>query len=151
MKRIGVLLLLLIVGSTFVPRAKSPDSRFYLQLVRGTDDALLPSPDAQPIGPTLNHHLRSFKWKHFWEIKRKTVVLAVGSKTRQRLSPHREVEIEMAGSNNMTVSIYSDGKLVVTGKQAAAAVFYIVGGDYQDGQSWFVVVRHDKPQDPVRI
>jgi hypothetical protein len=49
----------------------------------------------------------------------------------------------------MTVSIYSDGKLALTGKQAVDAAFYIVGGDYQDGQSWFIVVRRDQPQDPV--
>jgi hypothetical protein len=151
MKRIGFLLLLLIVASTFVPRSKNADLRLYLQFVQGSDDASPPSSDARPAGPILKQRLQLFKWKHFWEIKRKSVVLEVGSKTRQRLSPHCEVEIEMAGAAEMTVSIYSDGKLAGTGKQAAAAVFYIVGGDYQDGQSWFVVVRHDQPKDPVQI
>jgi hypothetical protein len=118
-------------------------------LVRGTDKGLPPSLDARPAGLKLNQRLQLFKWKHFWEIKRKTVVLHIGGKTRQRLSPHREVEIEMVGANEMTVSIYSDGKLALTGKQAVDAAFYIVGGDYQDGQSWFIVVRRDQPQDPV--
>ena len=149
MKRIGFLLLLLIVGATFVPHAKSEDIRFYLQLVRGTDEGSPPFLEARPAGPKLNQRLQLFKWKHFWEIKRKTVVLHIGGKTRQRLSPHREVEIEMARSDEITVSIYSDGKLTETGKQAVDAVFYIVGGDYQDGQSWFIVVRRDQPQDPV--
>ena len=149
MKRIGFLLLLLIVDSTFVPHAKSEGMRLYLQLVRGTEEGLPPFLDARPAGPKLNQRLQLFKWKHFWEINRKMVVLHIGGKTRQRLNSHREVEIEMARFNELTVSIYSDGKLTETGRQAVDAVFYIVGGDNQDGQSWFIVVRRDQPLDPV--
>jgi hypothetical protein len=149
MKRIWFLLLLAVIGAIFVPHAKSQDVKFYLQLVRGTDEASPPSPGARPTGPKLNQRLQMFKWKHFWEIKRQTVVLQAGGKTRQRLSAQREVEIEMAGSNEVTVSIYLDGKLTRRGRPAVEAVFYIAGDDYPDGQSWFIVVRRDQPPGPL--
>jgi len=154
MKRIVFLLLFLsvmavVIGARFVLRAEGRDVTFYLQLVRGTDGVSPPSPDAPPVGPQLSRRLQMFRWEHYWEIKRQTVVLKPGGKTRQRLNPQREVEIEMTGPRFMTVSVYADGKLTVKSKRAVDAGFCIVGGDGKSEQSWFIVVRRDQPQDPV--
>ncbi len=47
----------------------------------------------------------------------------------------------------MSISIYADGKLTRKRKQPVTAPFYISGGDKQTNQSWFIVVRRDKPPD----
>ncbi len=90
-----------------------------------------------------------FRWKHFWEINRQTVVLKADGETRQRLNPQREVELKMTGPHDVTVSVFSDGKLTVRSRRAVDAGFCIVGGERTSEQSWFIVVRRDQPQDPV--
>jgi hypothetical protein len=46
----------------------------------------------------------------------------------------------------MTVSIYNEGKLSRRRKQAANTAFYITGGDGDNTESWFIVVRRDSPE-----
>ncbi len=64
---------------------------FYVQLIRGTEDAKPPAAGAKPAGPEVTRRLQMFKWKNYWEISRKTVAVNAGGKTRERLSPQREV------------------------------------------------------------
>jgi len=118
---------------------------FYLQLIRGTDDDKPPAPQARLAGPELSHRLQMFRWKNYWEINRGTVVLDTGGKSRQRMSEQQEVEIALTAPREMTVCIYSDGKLTRRRKQSVDTPFYIVGGNNDAAQSWFIVVRRDKP------
>ena len=120
---------------------------FYVQLIRGTDDSKPPSADAKPAGAQVTRRLQMFKWKNYWEISRKTVAVNPGGKTRQPLAPQREVEIAVGATNDMTISIYADGKLARKRKQPVTTPFYISGGDKEGNQSWFIVVRRDKPPD----
>ncbi len=120
---------------------------FYVQLIRGTEDANPPAADAKPAGAQITRRLQMFKWKNYWEISRKTVEVNPGSKIRQKLAPQREVEIAVGATNDMTISIYADGKLARKRRQPATTPFYISGGDKEANQSWFIVVRRDKPPD----
>ena len=79
-----------------------PGMTFYLQLVRGNDQDTAPTPEATPIGPNLSEKLHSvFKWKHYCELKQDLVVLKPGQRVRKRMSPEREVEIELPDSQRM--------------------------------------------------
>jgi len=118
---------------------------FYLQLIRGTEDDKPPAPEARLAGPEVSRRLQMFKWKNYWEMARRTVVLEDGGKIRQRMSPQREVSIELSAPREMTVCIYADGKLTRRRKQSLDTPFYIAGGDKDATQSWFIVVRRDKP------
>jgi len=118
---------------------------FYLQLIRGTDDAKPPAPEARLAGLKVSRRLQMFKWTHYWEVARRKVVIEPGGKTRQRMSPQREVEISFSAPREMTVCIYADGKLARRRKQSQDTPFYIAGGDKDGNQSWFIVVRRDKP------
>ena len=75
--------------------AEEEDMTFYVQLIRGTDERTPPSPEARLVGPELGRRLHVFKWKNYWEISRRTVVLKPGAKSRQRLTPQRELEISL--------------------------------------------------------
>jgi hypothetical protein len=61
------------------------------------------------------------------------------------MSPHQEVEIALTDPAEMTVCIYSNGKLTRRRKQSLDTPFYIAGGDKEEAQAWFIVVRRDKP------
>src|ERR1019366_635533 len=101
---------------------------------------------ARPIGPKLSERLHSvFKWKRYWELNRDSVVVRPGQKVRTRLSPEREVEIELVGSRRMSARIYVNGKLTRSRTQPAEGAFYVAGGDKGEAQSWFIVVRRDRP------
>ena len=145
MKRLAVLWLAMLAAAPLRARAGTAGVTFYVQLIRGTDDATPPAANAQPAGPALCRRLQMFKWKNYWEVERRTVVLDAGGKSRLRMTPHREVEIVLSTPREMVVSIYADGKLTRRGTQAVESAFYIAGGDSEPAQSWFIVVRRDKP------
>jgi hypothetical protein len=63
------------------------------------------------------------------------------------MSPEREVEIELWDSQRMAARIYFNGKLTRSRIQPAEGAFYIAGGDKGETQSWFIVVRRDRPLD----
>jgi hypothetical protein len=145
MKRSIFPLLMLLVLPCLAGGADKVGVTFYLQLIRGTDDDKPPAPEARLAGSELSRRLRMFKWKNYWELNRRTVVLGAGGKSRQRMSAKREVEIALTAPHEVTVAIYADGKLTRRRKQSVDTTFYIEGGDNNATQSWFIVVRRDKP------
>jgi hypothetical protein len=146
MIRIALVLLLLVGAPGLASSAQNDSLTFYVQLVRGTDDVAPPSREARLVGPELGKRLQVFKWKNYWEMGRRTIVLKPGGETRQRMTPHRDIDIALTSAQEMTVSIYVDGKLSRRRTQPADTAFYIAGGDHDKAQCWFIVVRRDKPQ-----
>jgi hypothetical protein len=145
MKRYSIPLLLLLALPFLAAGAGKGGATFYLQLIRATDDDKPPAPEARLAGPEVSRRLQAFKWKNYWEMARRTVVVEDGGKARQRMSAQREVEIALTAPHEMTVCIYTDGKLTRRRKQSLDTPFYIAGGDKDATQSWFLVVRRDKP------
>jgi hypothetical protein len=120
---------------------------FYIQLVQGTDADMPPATGATLIGDALNRRLQMFRWKNYWEIQRQTVELSAGAKVRRPILRKHEVEIALPTPTDMTVSIYLDGKLTRKRAQPVDTAFYIAGGDNDEkSESWFIVIRRDKPQ-----
>lgn len=147
---IRALLLIVLVAVTqgVVFAADSPTETYYIQLIRGNNDNKPPTPDAKPVGPKLSGRLLPvFKWEHYWEVKLESADVPANKSVRKRLSPEREVEIErLAGATpELAVRIFVDGKMIRETRQPAAGEFFIAGGDKEGDQSWFIVVRHDKP------
>jgi hypothetical protein len=151
MKRLLVLLAFLLLGPGCRPASDEPGLTFHLQLIRGSDQDTPPTSDAKPTGPKLRGRLHSvFKWKNYWELKRDSVVVKPGQKVRKRMSPEREVEIELWDSQRMAVRIFLNGKLTRSRTQPAEGAFDVVGGEKGQDQSWFIVVRRDAPLDPEK-
>jgi hypothetical protein len=145
MKRFILPLLLLLALPYWAPGAEKVEVTFYLQLIRGTDDDKPPALEAKLAGPEVTRRLQMFRWKKYWEINRRTVVVGTGGKSRQRMSAQREVEIALTAAHEMTVCIYADGKLTRRRTQSVDTPFYIVGGNNEAAEPWFIVVRRDKP------
>jgi hypothetical protein len=142
-----ILMLLLLTGGTRLASGAQEEAvTDGVQLIRGTDAVTPPTPEARLVGPELDHRLQMFKWRNYWEISHRAVVLKPGAKTRQRLTPQSEVEIALTTPGNMTVSIYTNGQLSRRRNQAADTAFFIAGGDHDNSECWFIVVRHDNPE-----
>ena len=160
MRRVLVVLLLagVVGGDAFaadtgtVARAEAPApsrTTFYLQLIRGNSESTAPAPGAKLIGPKLSQKLSPvFKWSNYWEIKRDSVDLEVGKSVRKKLSAEREVEVELLKTQDVAVRVIRNGKPTRETRQGAANAFVICGGDKEEDQSWFIVVRRDNPSQP---
>ncbi|HEY3855584.1 MAG TPA: hypothetical protein VGO67_14430 [Verrucomicrobiae bacterium] len=136
----------LMLGSSAVGASKDGVT-FYIQLVQGTDADMPPATGATLIGDALNRRLQMFRWKNYWEIQRQTVELSSGAKVRRHVMRNHDIEISLPTPTDMTVSIYLDGKLTRKRAQPVDTAFYIAGGDNGEKlESWFIVVRRDKPQ-----
>jgi hypothetical protein len=148
MKRLLVILAQFLIGSGCQPAMDESGLTFYLQMICGNDHDARPAPDASPIGAKLSKRLSSvWKWKHYWELKRDLAVLKPGQRVRKRMSAEREVEIELTDLRRMTARIYFNGRLTRSLHQPAQDAFYIAGGNEGQDQSWFIVVRRDRPLD----
>jgi hypothetical protein len=146
MKPMAFAVLTLLAGAHFAVSAPAEAVTFYVQLVQGTDGDTPPAAGATLVGDTLGHRLQMFRWKNYWEVKRQKVELTAGARTRRHLTRQRDVEIALTTPTNMTVCIYMDGMLTRKRAQPVNTAFYIAGGDNAEAQSWFIVVRRDKPQ-----
>ncbi len=149
MPRIFLLLLFVSLACGLARGGEPTHLTLYLQLVRGSDEAAPPTPQARLIGPKLSERLHAvFKWKNYWEIKRDSMTLKAGEKLRKRMSAEREVEAELLDSREITVRIYRNGKPTSNVRQSVEHRFIIAGGANEGGQSWFIVVRQTPPPDP---
>ena len=119
---------------------------FYAQLIRGTDREMPEHVTWKPVGPKLSKQLSpKFRWKNYWEMSRHTISVQAGKVNRVRLNPDREVEIELRGANEYEVRLFVKGHLACRSKQSMQSSMSITGGARENDESWFVVVRRDKP------
>ncbi len=135
-----------LLGVNIVSLAEGQPVVFYTQLIRGTDQDQPRQSDWQPVGPKLRNQLcPKFRWKNYWEVDRQTVQVSAGKPTRVRLSQEREIEIEMRTKDELEIRLYTAGKLVRRSRQAVESKMTIMGGGWEKAESWFIVVRRDKP------
>jgi len=119
-----VLALIAISGSAASPPEQSKS--IYLQVILGTDRTC-PQKTCREIGPKLSKKLSPvFRWKHFWEVDRRKLVLQPKKTTRVELAGDRKVEIVFARSDEVEVRLYRRNE-----------------EDTRD--SFFIVVRPDEP------
>src|SRR5947208_8413773 len=103
-----ILLGALLVLAGCQREASQPATKVYVQLIRGNNDQSPPETAARPVGLKLESKLRSvFRWQNYWEMKREEVLLDAGQKVRKRLSPEREVELELKHGGRLAVCAYS--------------------------------------------
>jgi hypothetical protein len=145
MKRLLCSLLGVWAAAT-VAAAATTNLTFHVQLIRGTESDSPPSKDSKGIGPKLAANFRRvFTWKQFWEVDYQEVHLAPGKKTKLRLSPEREVEIDLNKPGQRIVTAFSKGKLVTRAIDPLDAPMTLIGSERDAHSVWFIAVRRDKP------
>jgi hypothetical protein len=141
-----MVLLLVLMAYCNIVRAAEERVTYYVQAIRGTDSDKPPTPEAKAIGPKLSGKLSPvFRWKSYWEVHRLHVVLTKGKTERVKLPGGLEVEVARAKEDKREVRLYRNGKLTRKLTQPANKTMTIIGGMAEPDNSWFVVVRRDKP------
>jgi hypothetical protein len=143
-------LLLTAAGGTqagTVEAKAPPPTYYYVQLIRGTDQDRVQEALWKPIGPKLSSRLSPvFRWKNYWEVHREAIPVQAKKVRRYRLSDVREVEIQLINPAEIEIRLYLKGKLMEKSRQLVRTHMGIIGGDRIGDESWFVVVRRDRPQ-----
>jgi len=118
----------------------------FVQFIRGTDREC-PNGTCREIGPKLSSRLSPvFRWKHFWEIDRKKLLVQPKKVTRVELSGDRRLEIQFTRANEVEVRLYRRSGLVTHQRHRLNNQMFILGGEDESHESFFVVVRQDEPQ-----
>lgn len=120
----------------------------YVQLIHGTHEEKPQTADWKPIGPKLTEQLAPvFRWPYYYEVKRQTASIHPQKVSRIALTDDRILEIELTDPSHSELRLYRKGKLVRRSRQPFDSKLAIMGGDKDGDQSWFLVVRKDKPRD----
>ena len=119
---------------------------YYFQMIRGSDHALPLTGDVKAIGPKLRNQLEAkFRWKHWAEISRGKCIVATNLSASIRLPEKREMQLQLINPKTLEARLYRGKDLVRTTKEDADAKSIIMGGDQGKDQSWFIIIRSDKP------
>lgn len=119
---------------------------FYVQLVRGNDNPNPPAEGGKAIGPKqANEFRRVFKWKQFWEMSCTQAQVNPGEKVKIKLSPEREVEIDLTVPGKRSVTAFSKGQAVSKMTDRTDARMTLIGSERDAQSAWFIAVRLDKP------
>jgi hypothetical protein len=138
--------LLALFGANAACLAGGEPVVFHAQLIRGTDQVQPPERTWRPVGPKLSQKLcPKFRWKFYWEVNRQTLSVPSGKATRIRLSPEREIEIDLSAGSESEIRLYTRGRQVRKSRQSLQANMTIMGGGWEEKDCWFIVVRRDKP------
>ena len=138
--------LFVLLGVSAVCLAEGQPVTLYTQVIRGTDQDKPAQAGWKPVGPKLSSRLcPKFRWNHYWEVSRQAVQVQPGKSVRIKATPEREIEIEVGGSGESEIRLYSAGKLVRKSRQSLESKMTIMGGGSHESESWFIVVRRDKP------
>jgi len=131
------------------PGAEGQPLIYYVQLIRGTDQEHRQEAAWKPIGPKLANRLSPvFRWRNYWEVSCQPVFVEKGKVSRCRLSDVREVEIALINPSEIEIKLYLKSVLMEKSRQLVRTHMAIMGGDRIKDESWFVVVRREKPQYP---
>ena len=123
------------------------DDKYYVQLIKATNDPKPPIKGAKAVGTNLGERLSPLRWKYYWEVQRLETSLAHAEKKRVQLNGERAVEIVPVESGKVEVRLYR-GKDVARKSchKVHNRMMAIFGGDEEQNKAWFVVVRREEPQ-----
>jgi len=98
------------------------------------------------IGPQLRKDLSPvFQWKHYREVTCQKIELRQGKVSRIQLTAERELELQIKNEAQLELRLFRDRKLVRKITESLSQRRVIMGGDRDNDEAWFVVVRRDKP------
>jgi hypothetical protein len=146
MKTVLGLLVFLGIGMACFAQEGPVTVTYYAQLIRASDREKPQEVNWKPLGPKLTKQLcPKFRWKNYWEVSRQKLKVQPGNKARVRLNAEREIEVELSGKGESEIRLFAGGKLVQKSRQSLQSHMSIMGGTRENDESWFVVIRSDKP------
>lgn len=141
-------MLLFISLAAVAPTTRAGDGSavvYQIEVVRGTSSDRPEEPGWKPVGPGVAERLSPFRWKHYWEVQRQILTVTPAKPVRAVLVPDRAIELRLLTPDTSEIRLFRKGRLVRKSTQPSAARISIMGGDREEGQCWFVVVRNVTP------
>lgn len=137
--------LLVLVGPLMAGPEHAAQS-FWVQLVNAHQSSVVQPAHWKPIGPDLNKRLSDvFRWREYYEVARQELQVEPGRIAKAKLGSEREIAITFKSPTELEVRLYRDGKLIRKAERNLHQKMTIMGGDGNEREAWFVVVRRDKP------
>jgi hypothetical protein len=124
--------------------ASAGDVKLEAYLIWGTDDAKSPDPKHKPVDAELQEKLKNLplKWKHYFEVNRKSLKLIDSDTKKVTLSDKCEVEIKYTGKSTVEVSLFGKGEPVVKRTQSLSkGETLFLGGNAPNSTAWLVVIK----------
>jgi hypothetical protein len=142
-----VLWIVLALSAPVMAGPENASLTLWVQLVHAAHAESVQLAGWKPIGPDLNKRLSGvFRWSDYYEVARQEVAVEPGKVAKVRLQGERDVAISFKSPTEMEVRLYRDGRLVRKAQRSLKQRMTIMGGDSNQNEAWFVVVRRDKPQ-----
>ena len=127
--------------------AQSEAVTLFVQTIVATNQEQPPDDGkAKKIGPQLRRDLSPvFQWKHYRQVSCQKIAVKQNGVSRIQLTAERELELQIKNDAQLELRLFRDGKLVRKIKESLSQRRVIMGGDRNNDEAWFVVVRRDKP------
>ena len=69
------------------------DDKYYVQLIKATNEPKAPAKGAKQIGTNLGERLSPLRWKYYWEVQRRETILADAKSQKVQLIGDRAVDL----------------------------------------------------------
>jgi hypothetical protein len=137
--KLALVALLLLCGICWA------DDKYYVQLIKATNDSDPPKKGAKPVGSKLGHKLSPLRWKHYWEVERRETTVTSGKSSKVGLSEERAVEVVPAAEGKIEVRLYRGKQLARKSCHKVNDRLMVIFGGDEGEKAWFVVVRREEP------
>jgi len=143
MNRFTVLVaLLLLVSGGFVAAQADPIT-VQARLVHGTSKE---QKGKMEVPAAIKKKLaRVFKWMHYYQLNSKRLNIADATTKSAKLSKTASIKVTNRKNDQIAVSLYSKGKMLVQKTQSLRPGSYMVlAGNAGTDSAWFIVLSKDK-------
>tara|TARA_B100001146_G_scaffold23608_1_gene17929 strand:- start:91 stop:522 length:432 start_codon:yes stop_codon:yes gene_type:complete len=143
MNRFTVLVaLLLLVSGGFVAAQADPIT-VQARLVHGTSKE---QKGKMEVPAAIRKKLaRVFKWMHYYQLNSKQLNIADATTKSAKLSKTASIKVTNRKNDQIAVSLYSKGKMLVQKTQSLRPGSYMVlAGNAGTDSAWFIVLSKDK-------
>jgi hypothetical protein len=126
----------------FAAEAKG-ELKFQVQLIWGTNGEKPRDKDLKEVETRITDALkRIFKWKNYFEVTRKDLVVPAKGTQRLRLSDKCEIDVQSLGNSNVKIRLLGEGKCVNTRTEPISpGKLLAIAGEDKNDTAWFVVLK----------
>jgi len=140
LRRCALVLLSLLLAAA----AWAGGGKFEARLIWGTNDAKSPDPKHKKVEAEVEKKLADLplKWKHYFEVNRKTLAVSRGGCEKAELSDKCSIEVKDLDGNKVDVSLIGKGEPVLKRTQPLPkSEILVLGGNAPNATAWLVTLK----------
>jgi len=137
--RLGIVLFVCLAA---LPKAGAEDLYLISKLIWGTNDEKVSDPSLKAMEPAMEKKFQNvFKWKHYYQVTRKDVMIPSRSTRQIPMSKRCTIEITELEGPKVEVKLIGEGKPLhkIIKPLSKGEYFTIAGGD-KDETAWFILI-----------